>query len=252
MEWKIQNLRPSGQPVIPIFDGWLEREDGSTDLCFGYFNLNLEEELEIPLGPDNFIDPPVYDGRQPTHFDEVPESYRRYFCTFTVTLPPEAASDSVVWTLRLNGQTYAVPGDASVPGYRLDGFSQPSRGVVAPIIQLLEPAAVETRGRGWVVAGPASSRVGIPLPIAVAVSGPDEESLTDPLVVWTKHQGPGSVSFSREEATLRDGQTEASTQATFDAPGEYLLRVQAVDGGRRSYGFHCCWTNVYLSVQVTP
>ena len=43
----------------------------------------------------------------------------------------------------------------------------------------------------------------------------------------------------------------ATTAATFDAPGEYLLRVQgndeSGDGGR---GFQCCWTNAHVRVTV--
>src|SRR5687768_15264939 len=65
IEWNIMNLRASGQPVIPIFEGWYERPDGTFDLCFGYFNLNTEEVLDIPLGPDNFIEPSQFNGRQP-------------------------------------------------------------------------------------------------------------------------------------------------------------------------------------------
>ena len=68
----LRNLRPSGQPVVPIFEGWYSEPDGSYGLCFGYHNLNLQEALDIPLGPDNFIEPARFDGVQPTHFDPVP------------------------------------------------------------------------------------------------------------------------------------------------------------------------------------
>ena len=50
IEFMFSNLRPTGQPVIPIFDGWYQKPDGTYDLCFGYFNLNTKESLEIPLG----------------------------------------------------------------------------------------------------------------------------------------------------------------------------------------------------------
>ena len=43
----VRNLRPSGRPVIPIFDGWHPNPDGSHGLCFGYFNLNLEQVLDM-------------------------------------------------------------------------------------------------------------------------------------------------------------------------------------------------------------
>jgi len=74
MEWMFSNLRPAGQPVIPIFDGWYQKADGSYDLCFGYFSLNTRESLDIPLGTDNFIEPKRFDGGQPTHFQPVPSA----------------------------------------------------------------------------------------------------------------------------------------------------------------------------------
>ena len=44
-----------------------------------------------------------------------------------------------------------------------------------------------------------------------------------------------------------------SAAATFDAPGDYLLRVQANDeSGEGGNGFQCCWTNTYVKVTVRP
>ena len=45
MSWQLGTVRPSGQPVIPMFEGWYANEDGTYDLCFGFFNLNREEAL---------------------------------------------------------------------------------------------------------------------------------------------------------------------------------------------------------------
>ena len=44
------------------------------------------------------------------------------------------------------------------------------------------------------------------------------------------------------------------TAATFDAPGEYVLRVR-VDNFTiydSSFGNMCCWSNGYVRVRVTP
>lgn len=56
-----------GNRVAPFFDGWYANPDGTVSLSFGYSNLN-KTTVEIPLGPDNFITPKEYDGRQPTSF----------------------------------------------------------------------------------------------------------------------------------------------------------------------------------------
>src|SRR5262245_49883719 len=47
----------SGQDVVPYFEGWIRNKDGSFDLVFGYFNRNWEQELVIPAGPDNLVEP---------------------------------------------------------------------------------------------------------------------------------------------------------------------------------------------------
>jgi len=43
------------QHVSPAFEGWWENEDGSYKLFFGYMNANWEQELDIPIGPDNYF-----------------------------------------------------------------------------------------------------------------------------------------------------------------------------------------------------
>ncbi len=57
-------------------------------------------------------------------------------------------------------------------------------------------------------------------------------------------------SASRSSRTI---DPSATTVATFGAPGEYILRLQANDQtGDGGGGFQCCWTNAYVSVSVKP
>ena len=256
----VRNLRPSGQPVIPIFDGWYPNPDGSHGLCFGYFNLNTEQALDIPLGPDNFIEPDHYDGNQPTHFMPIPiraDGYdRRYYCVHSVDLPPGSESESVVWTLRLDGQSYAVPGHIGAPDYKIEEPDQPGRNSVAPLVQFLDPAGPEGRGRsGDLMAGPFTTGVGRPLSVKISVSAPMTDNPNSGFervrALWTKHQGPGNVTFrSVDQGSIPDG-VEVVTTGTFSEPGEYVLRVQAYEGGY-PWGAQCCWTNGYVRVSVTP
>ncbi|HEY6372714.1 MAG TPA: hypothetical protein VIX37_19200, partial [Candidatus Sulfotelmatobacter sp.] len=44
-----------GQDVTPAFEGWIANPDGTFTLYFGYMNRNYEEELDIPIGPNNNI-----------------------------------------------------------------------------------------------------------------------------------------------------------------------------------------------------
>jgi hypothetical protein len=58
----------SGQSVTGALEGWFPNRDGSFSILLGYYNRNLKEELDIPIGPDNRIEPGGPDRGQPTHF----------------------------------------------------------------------------------------------------------------------------------------------------------------------------------------
>ena len=45
----------SGQGVAPVYEGFDVNPDGSFNMWFGYMNRNYEEELDIPVGPDNTL-----------------------------------------------------------------------------------------------------------------------------------------------------------------------------------------------------
>src|SRR5712672_909144 len=47
----------SGQDVVPAFEGWEKNADGSFNMVFGYMNRNYEEEIDLPVGADNMIEP---------------------------------------------------------------------------------------------------------------------------------------------------------------------------------------------------
>ena len=46
-----------GQNVAPAFEGWDQDADGSKYFLFGYMNRNWEEEIDLPVGPENSIAP---------------------------------------------------------------------------------------------------------------------------------------------------------------------------------------------------
>ncbi len=89
-----------GQSVSPAFEGWWQNEDGTYSLFFGYMNSNWEEELDVPIGPDNNIEPGGPDRGQPTHFYP-----RRNLFLFTVDMPADIGDQEVVWTLTTKGKT---------------------------------------------------------------------------------------------------------------------------------------------------
>ena len=255
-QFNIQLLRPSGGPVIPIFEGWFQHPDGSYELSFGYFNVNTEEVLDIPLGPDNFIEPGQYDGAQPTHFLPVPDGDRRHWGVFTVRVPADFGARDVVWTLRIDGRTFSVPGRVTRPPYQLHGWIFPGDTTASPLLSL-ERGGAQGRGPWGVTVGPVETRVGQPLPLMVWTTR-DEPFRSDSRPInlrWFKHQGTGEVTFSKPVSVIdarawTEGDTGlATTEATFSAPGTYVLRALAYNT-IREFEFQCCWTNGYIYVTV--
>ena len=90
----------SGQNASPAFEGWERNDDGTFDFVFGYMNRNWEEELNVPVGPDNAIEPGGPDRGQPTRF--LP---RRNRFVFRVTVPRDWGDKELVWTLTTKGKT---------------------------------------------------------------------------------------------------------------------------------------------------
>jgi hypothetical protein len=90
----------SGQTASPAFEGWEENPDGSFNFLFGYMNRNWQEELDVPIGPENNIEPGGPDSGQPTHF--LP---RRNRFVFKVHVPKDWGQKEVIWTLTTRGKT---------------------------------------------------------------------------------------------------------------------------------------------------
>ncbi|MGE4055765.1 MAG: hypothetical protein AB7F99_13285 [Vicinamibacterales bacterium] len=241
--------------MIPIFDGWYQNEDGTYDLCFAYFNMNLEEDLHIPVGPDNYVRPNEFDGNQPTHFHRVPPEARRTYCAFVVNVPANFGDRRVIWTLRRNGNVYATPGHITKREYLLEDRFQRSEDRVSPWVSMVAPVSSKpVRGRRGLTVGPAAGSVGKPMTLSVSVRDAEPMSTAEQPrqfeAYWYKHSGPpGAVTFSANHVELEQGQDVATVTATFAEPGEYVLRVLGMNG---DFFSHCCWTNTFLRVTVTP
>jgi hypothetical protein len=53
----LEPIRDRGQAVTPAYEGWFKNPDGTFSLLVGYFNRNRTEILDIPVGPNNRIEP---------------------------------------------------------------------------------------------------------------------------------------------------------------------------------------------------
>jgi hypothetical protein len=104
----------SGQPLSPAYEGWMYTADGSVTMYFGYMNTNWLQEFDIPIGPDNSIEPGGPDQGQPTHFYP-----RRSPFLFTIALPKDFGSKELIWTLTANGKTEHAYASLK-PDYEID------------------------------------------------------------------------------------------------------------------------------------
>lgn len=255
----------TGQNIVPVFEGWERNADGSFNMVFGYMNRNYEEELDIPVGPNNMLEPGDVDRGQPTHFFN-----RRQQFMFKVRVPADWAKKDLVWTLTTRGKTekaYAslIPfWEIGVDVYQQNRGGPEDDDDKGPAIQLVgaakrtialseslplevhvaddgRPAPRTGRGgspeggRG----GPGRGEAGRGDP-AASVTPRVESPLTQMVVkldpgmrlgvIWVVHRrsGSGRVMFDPPKVAVANG--SASTMARFSEPGTYVLRGYADDG----------------------
>ena len=251
-----------GQSVIGAYEGWFPNADGSFSLLVGYFNRNLVEQLELPAGPNNKIEPGGPDYGQPTHF--MPG---RGWGNFVIRVPKDFGDRKLVWTLTAYGKPTTLTFGLE-PLWEISPLAEIGMGNTPPILSLDEG------GPG--VQGPAprtesvTGKVGVPLTLTAAVM---DDAKTFPgarppaapavTVTWTKFRGPGEVKFANPKPPVVENKQRADaahpfagkaiTTAVFSEPGEYELNVTANDwSGEGGRGFLCCWTNAHLKVSVQP
>lgn len=259
----------SGQPVWPAYEGWEKNEDGSFNLVFGYMNDNWQEEVDVPIGPENNLQPGPADQGQPTHF--LP---RRNRFIFRVRVPKDFGDKEMVWTLTSQGKTQKAYGSLrldliienvdlmSETGALGAGSSNPElRADKAPVIAIEGP---KTR----------TAKVGQPVTLTALVTDdgvpkvrtipPDRLRAASRQVPYRPtvnknlglhaaflvYRGAGTVEFEPAQIkTWEDTRTGANSpwapiwvapplppdgkhavQATFKEPGTYVIRARADDG----------------------
>jgi len=249
-------LRASGQTVTPAFEGWYRNPDGTYSISFGYYNRNTEEALEIPIGADNFIEPGNKDQGQPTHFEP-----RRHWGVFAVKVPADFGDKKVVWTVRIRGQTYAIPGSLH-PNWQIDALEGEAGSGNTPPVLKFDAKGPEGSGPYGITGGALRASVGKPMPLnvwakddgkAVGSISRGGRAGQNATLTWFKHQGPGDVTFDPASPKPTGPDGLATTMATFSEPGEYLLRVRANDASGIAGAGHaqCCWSNGFVKVTVT-
>ncbi|HXP86182.1 MAG TPA: hypothetical protein VN841_15765 [Bryobacteraceae bacterium] len=258
----LEPIHESGASVTGAFEGWFKNADGTYSLLLGYFNRNTKQAVDIPVGPDNRIEPGGPDQGQPTHF-----LTGRQWGMFAIKVPADFGKNKLTWTIVANGRNMVIPASLH-PDYEISPMMEASVGNTPPVLRFEE--------RGPSTQGPAGMSVsrtvkaGSPLTLTAWVeddaklttsSGAPPRNLGAPVTLrWSKYRGPGEVTFAsaRPEIEKSAGGSpgvpfagKATTSATFSAPGEYVLHVTLNDySGEGGQGFQCCWTTGKVKVTV--
>jgi len=226
-----------GQDVTPAYEGWMANPDGTFTLYFGYMNRNYEEQLDIPVGPNNSV-VPGGDRGQPTHFYP-----RRQHLVFSIVVPGDWGPErQVVWTLNIRGRTNVAK-----------GWLQPEWEIDKEVIMLNAAGAADLQNEPPVIiTGSGPQTISLPNDVTLTATAQDDgrpgprrlrdveggNDLSDAglSVHWIYYRGPGPVSFTPGTVTtVYQKQVTSTTKVLFQVPGVYVLRAIASDGSLATF-----------------
>jgi hypothetical protein len=128
----LEPLGSTNEAIFPALEGWGPHKDGANVILLGYFNRNKDQEIDIPIGPNNKIEPGGPDYGQPTHF----ETGRKYG-VFSIQVPKDFGTKKLTWTITANGQTSNVTFWLN-PAYWIDFFKNTANENEPPVIKFAE------------------------------------------------------------------------------------------------------------------
>jgi hypothetical protein len=237
---------PKGQDVSPTFDAWERNPDGTFSMWFGYFNRNSQEEIDVPIGPENTIDLGNGDQGQPTHF----YAGRRWW-VFKVVVPKDWPLDKrLVWTLTNKGRTNQAKAWL-LPEWEADKLLISANGASDRFLMVLGRPIAEAINEGDIapviipvpaqtVTLPATAKLtvtanddGIPKPREGdrTADGNVRGAVEGVRIRWILYRGPANVKFDPEVSPPVYGKPlKSETKITFTVPGDYRIRAIASDG----------------------
>lgn len=204
-------LGAHGEAIYPAVEGWGPLKDGTNTILIGYYNRNRDQTVEVPIGPNNRIEPGGPDMGQPTRFEP-----GRHYGVFSIQVPKDFGEKKYTWTLVVNGQTAQVQ-LALRPPYWVDFFKNSANGNTPPVIRFAQNGP-ELSGPPLGYAQTLSATVGQPLTLTVWASDKPntydpEEGLPDNL--RTNRGGDSAAARGRAAGRGRG----AATEPNFDVSG---------------------------------
>jgi hypothetical protein len=224
---------------------------------FGYLNRNYVQQLHVPIGPGNSLEPGPLDQGQPTFF------YTRFNRnSFSVSVPKDwGKKKELIWTLTSNGRTeravawlqpeWEINPLGGDEGEEATGKNAPPTINVADVpssVTLSKPLTLTAaaaddglppplkRRRGGNSENPPAFRVDEATP-GTPTNLPQLERPRNPwapgrlTVTWIVWRGPAGVAFDPGSVIVKKEEGgKAVVTATFTTPGQYVLRARAHDG----------------------
>jgi hypothetical protein len=162
----LEPLGNTNEAIYPAFEGWGATQDGTGYLIvLGYMNRNRAQVVEIPIGPNNRIEPDGPDYGQPTVFEP-----GRQTAVFAIKVPKDFGAKKLTWTLMANGQPAVVSFHLHAD-YNLDFYKDAANGNEPPRMNfgVNEPMMA---GPGVGFAQTLTGSVGQPVPLKLWASDP--------------------------------------------------------------------------------
>jgi hypothetical protein len=215
-------------------------------MWFGYYNRNSDDEVDVPIGPDNRFDLGNGDQGQPTHFYP-----GQKWWVFKVVVPKDWPTNKrLVWTLTNRGRTNQSKGWLQ-PEWEVDKLLISADAASDRFLMVLGRSiadAIIAGDMAPVINGLTTQTITLPATATLAVTATDD-GLPKPRpgergsdgqigggvqgvrIRWILYRGPGKVQFDPDVSPPVYGKPLTSkTKVSFSVPGDYRIRAIASDG----------------------
>ncbi|HUR35669.1 MAG TPA: hypothetical protein VM032_17820 [Vicinamibacterales bacterium] len=207
-----------GLQVFPAIEGWGPLKDGRNAIEVGYFNRNKDQVIDVPIGPNNRIEPGGPDLGQPTHFEP-----GRHYGVFAIPVPKDFGTRKYTWTLVSNGQTTQIQ-LGTVGPYWIDFYKNAAKGNTPPVIKFTES--------GTEFSGP-------PVGTALTLDATVGQAL--PLTLWAKDRpdtyDPEADLPPDQRTRDRDNAAAARARAGRGGPTNFDISAATGSGAPAGRGF---------------
>jgi hypothetical protein len=216
----LEPLGSRGEAIFPALEGWGPDKNGDTLILLGYYNRNKSQELVIPVGPENRIEPGGPDYGQPTYFYA-----GRQHGIFAIKVPKDFGSQKLTWTLTANGQPSSITFWLNPP-YWVNFYKHPANGNEPPVIRFSRDGPTMT-GPPVGVAQMLSGVVGTPVPLTLWASDVPTQVTEGEDALAARNRTSAAARGNQDAVAIINGQVIGAARGT--SPGALPRDAQAAN-----------------------